>query len=238
MDKRVMTLAAAAAVVLSAVAMPKNPQAAERWFDDLFVQPETLPVTFTYADQGRCGLGGLPVLARHVDETENGKKGRLVCRLDDEMSVTLEAAWCREFNEVEYTLWFANTGKQPTKTLKDIFVYRGFVDGTRPRLRGSLGDHENFYAAYDSDLEREPRTFISTNGRATRTRDAYRLPLFQFRAWQRRHADGAWLGRHVVGRFSRDAQRDRGHGEHVSGFRSVPAAGGTGTDRSRCPAPV
>ena len=167
MDKRVMTLAAAAAVVLSAVAMPKNPQAAERWFDDLFVQPETLPVTFTYADQGRCGLGGLPVLARHVDETENGKKGRLVCRLDDEMSVTLEAAWCREFNEVEYTLWFANTGKQPTKTLKDIFVYRGFVDGTRPRLRGSLGDHENFYAAYDSDLEREPRTFISTNGRAT-----------------------------------------------------------------------
>ena len=130
MDKRVMTLATAAAVVLSAVAMPKNPQAAERWFDDLFVQPETLPVTFTYADQGRCGLGGLPVLARHVDKTENGKKGRLVCRLDDEMSVTLEAAWCREFNEVEYTLWFANTGKQPTKTLKDIFVYRGFVDGT------------------------------------------------------------------------------------------------------------
>lgn len=165
-------------------AMPAGPRDAKRWFVDLFENPATVPVTFTYGDRTYCGLGGLPVEMRNLDHLHEGSVGILVCRLDENLTVELRGSWNCEFNEVEYTVWFANTGTKPTAPLKDVYAYRNFVPGEQPRLRGILGDHDNFYAAYDSDLTREPRAFTSTNGRATHIV----FPYFDFV-----HGDGGTL---------------------------------------------
>ncbi|MBR4170982.1 MAG: alpha-galactosidase [Kiritimatiellae bacterium] len=139
----------------------------ESFFLSFFDDPSAVPVSFVYDGVQHDGLGGLKVIEREIAPVAPIRKGRLVCALDDSLTVTLDAAYCSEFGEVEYTLWFANTGTKPSKTLSNVYAYRATVPGEKPRLRGILGDHQNFYAAYDSDLLTEPRAFHSTNGRAT-----------------------------------------------------------------------
>ena len=158
-------LVLAAAAVLHAT--PVSPRDAERYFHSLFDDPASVPVAFTYGGTRYSGLGGMKVTERTIAPAAPVRKGRLVCALDDTLTVTLDAAYCAEFGEVEYTLWFANTGKTPSKPLSNVYAYRATVPGTNPRLRGILGDHQNYYAAYDSDLTTEPRVFRSVNGRAT-----------------------------------------------------------------------
>ncbi len=161
----IFCFAMAAASFLHAV--PASPRDASRYFEAFFSDPASIPVEFTYDGVRHEGLGGLKVLDRQVGPAAPVRRGRLTCALDDTLAVTLEAAFCTEFDEVEYTLWFANTGAKPSKTLADVYAYRARVPGGSPRLRGILGDHVNRYAAYDSDLIAEPRSFHSTNGRAT-----------------------------------------------------------------------
>ena len=144
-----------------------TPSTAEGTFLRFFDEPASIPVSFTYDGVERNGLGGLPVVERRIGPVAPVRRGRLVCTLDATLTVTLEAAYCAEFGEIEYTLWFANPGQSPSKPLANLYAYRAAVPGANPRLRGILGDHRNFYAAYDSDLMAEPRGFRSVNGRAT-----------------------------------------------------------------------
>ena len=182
LNKLILLFGAGAASLLQAV--PASPRDAGRYFEAFFDDPATIPVAFAYDGVRHEGLGGLKVLDRQVGPAAPVRRGRLACALDDTLAVTLEAAFCAEFNEVEYTLWFANTGARPSKVLTDVYAYRARVPGGAPRLRGILGDHRNFYAPYDCDLLAEPRAFHSTNGRATHVV----FPYFDFV-----HGDGGTL---------------------------------------------
>ena len=143
----------------------------------------TAPVSFRYEDKEHIGLAGLPVEEDRRETTPDGARSSLRVRLDD-LAITLESAWCAEFGECEYTLWFENTGTEPTGVLSDIVALRADFAGESPVLRGCLGDHDNFYAAYEQDLLKADKHFRSDNGRATHIV----FPYFDFV-----HGDGGTL---------------------------------------------
>ena len=138
-------------------------------FLSFFSDPSAVPVSFSYGGRHRSGLDGLEVLERTVAEVQSGKRGTLRVRLDEGVEARLEASWCAEYDETEYTLWFENTGEKPSRVLGDVKALQMSFEGERPRLRGLKGDHWDQYAAYDWDLAKGSpwRLFKSTGGRAT-----------------------------------------------------------------------
>ncbi|MGI6496733.1 MAG: alpha-galactosidase [Kiritimatiellia bacterium] len=141
--------------------------AARKQFESLLLDPAKLPVSFTYDGKPRRSFAGAEFTGSTVSATPAGRKATLRFRLDDVLEARVEAAFCAEFGEMEYTVWFENTGDRPSKTLEDVRALDIDFPGGDPVLRGCLGDHENFYAAYEHDLLKADRHFLSTNGRAT-----------------------------------------------------------------------
>ena len=106
---------------------------------------------------------GLPFEFKYDGKVYRGTEGRI----DDNLTVRVERASNPEFRESEYTVWFENNGNQPSKILEDVYALKTEFSGNKPVLRGCLGDHENWYKAYEYDLTEKPVDFESTLGRAT-----------------------------------------------------------------------
>lgn len=129
----------------------------------LIASPATVPVRFCYAGKEYRGLGGLAV----IEKEQSDSSCNMTFALDETLAVRLEAAFNTEFGETEYTLYFENTGNKPSAVLENIAVLDHRFMGDAPVLRGCLGDHENYYAAYEHDLTWGDKYFLSTGGRAT-----------------------------------------------------------------------
>lgn len=127
---------------------------------------ETVPISFVYEGRRYCGLAGLPVEENETVSTPAGERTTLRVRLED-VAITVESAWCADFGECEYTVWFENVGTEPSGVFSDLTAIEMDFEGEAPLLRGCLGDHENFYAAYEQDLLQAGKAFRSTQGRAT-----------------------------------------------------------------------
>ncbi len=140
---------------------------ARKQFEDVLLDPLKFPVSFKYDGREYNSFFGVEFVKSTVSATRGGRKATLRFRLDDVLEVRVEAAFCPEFGEMEYTVWFENTGDHPSKTLSDVRAIDMDFAGDAPVLRGNLGDHDNFYAAYEHDLLKGDRFFQSTNGRAT-----------------------------------------------------------------------
>lgn len=88
--------------------------------------------------------------------------------IDGTLKVSVVSDAHPEYGQSEYTVWFENVGSEPSGILEQVYAIRKDFKGSAPVLRGSLGDHENYYAQYERDLAREREiTFTSTEGRAT-----------------------------------------------------------------------
>ena len=157
---------------------------AEKLFKEKLIDAENLPMSFVYDGKAYKGLGKLMKLDEKMADTPNGVAATLRYKLDDMVVVSLELAFNAEFGEMEYTVWFENTGKAPSKVLRDVNVIDTEVTGDNPILRGCLGDHANFYAAYEHDLSKGTQFFRSDGGRATHVV----FPYFDFV-----HGDGGTL---------------------------------------------
>ena len=157
---------------------------AEKLFHEKLENAACLPISFIYNDIAYKGLGRLTALDGCVESTKNGLGGILRYKLDEAMVVSLELAFNAEFGEMEYTVWFENTGNSPSKVLRDVYAIDTEVIGDDPVLRGCLGDHANFYAAYEHDLRKGTQYFRSDGGRATHIV----FPYFDFV-----HGDGGTL---------------------------------------------
>ena len=129
---------------------------------------QTTPVSFVYDGKQHRGLGGLRLTDRKVTDAASTRRTVLTFRLDEDMTITLDALHNKEYGEVEYTLWFENVGTTASRVLEKVNAIDMTFDGAAPVLRGCLGDHENQYAASDKDLTREPVSFRSDGGRAGR----------------------------------------------------------------------
>ena len=128
---------------------------------------QTTPVSFVYGGKAYSGLGKCRLLDVSRNETPDRKEATLTYILDNNVRVRVEAALCKEYGQVEYTLWFENVGTQPSAVLEQMESADMRFAGANPVVRGCLGDHDNQYAPYDKDLLKEAASFRSDGGRAT-----------------------------------------------------------------------
>ncbi|MBR5298088.1 MAG: hypothetical protein IKU29_09540 [Parabacteroides sp.] len=131
---------------------------------------KTIPISFTYSGREYKNLNSLKEISRQISTTSTGKKAELTYALDENLHIYVEASLCSEFGEVEYTVWFKNISKTATSgIIENLKTAVMQFNGNNPILTGCLGDHNNYYAAYEKDLKQESVNFRSNSGRATHT---------------------------------------------------------------------
>ena len=178
---------------------------------------QTTPVSFVYNGVSYRGLGKLRSESRNIVDAPDKRYATLVYSLDNNARVRVEAALCKEYGQIEYTVWFENIGQEPTGVLEQVKSVDLDLAGSRPVVRGCLGDHVNKYAPYEIDLLKDTASFRSDGGRATHVN----FPYFDLV-----HGDGGTL---IALGWAGTWQADfiaRGKGVHFSAqncndFRSV-----------------
>lgn len=143
-----------------------NLNAGKRLYTSLLKTPAAIPFTFEYDGVRHAGLGDFKA-RRVITEEPAGQRCVTTARVDDRLKITVDAFLNTEYGETEYTVYFTNTGKKPTGVLSQVNALDIRLTGDRPVLRGNLGDHDNWYAAYEHDLSKGDKYFLSTGGRAT-----------------------------------------------------------------------
>ncbi len=136
-------------------------------FISLYENPDSFPVSFTYAGMRHSGFSDFPLKEKNFTDTNDGKKFALVFSLDENLICKAIGKYCAGFGQYEYTIYFENTGDKPSAVLSDIYCLDRSFDGANGVLRGNLGDHANQYRAYCTELDKESVHFLSTTGRAT-----------------------------------------------------------------------
>ncbi len=135
-----------------------------RLFETYLSDPDKFPVRFIYAGKEYKGLpGARKMTAGGGNET----RVTLTLRLDPTMAVKAEARLVRPYGQCEYTVWFENDGESPSAVLCGVDALDMRFEGKDPVLRGCMGDHDNFYSAYEHELSKSDKFFQSTGGRAT-----------------------------------------------------------------------
>jgi len=143
-----------------------NARAGKRFFNKTLKSPDKFPFTFVYDGVEHRGFEGLKA-ERTVAKGEGEASVEFRAKLDESMQVSVKALLREDFGQTEYTVWFENVGSKPTAVLSDVYALDFVFEGKAPVLRGNLGDHENWYAAYEHDLTRGDKYFLSKDGRAT-----------------------------------------------------------------------
>ena len=132
-------------------------------YDDVLCRQDAFPLAFTYGGrrfEGTCGLD-CEYMNIYGDSME------AAWRADDRLRISVNAKYCPEFGQSEYTVYFENTGDAPTEVLADVAALYHDFTGAEPLSRGILGDHQNYYAPYEIALDRQSAHFESLGGRAT-----------------------------------------------------------------------
>ncbi len=132
-------------------------------FESVLSIAGNFPVSFTYGGTPYRTLAGLPCIARELSA------GRLtaVYRVDEALLVRIDAKYNEEYGQSEYTVFFENDSSAPSKILTGVAALDHVFEGGEPVLRGILGDHQNYYAPYETDLSRQDAYHESNGGRAT-----------------------------------------------------------------------
>ena len=117
------------------------------------------PFTFIYNGRAHAGLSGL---------ASDGKGGY---RLDENVTVRVESAVDEVFGGREYTVWFENVGRAPSKVLKDVCCLDAEFAGEDPVLTGIYGDscekEHSRYELYSKPLKDGKVVFAEQYGRTT-----------------------------------------------------------------------
>ena len=143
-------------------------------FWKVLCDPSGLPFSFTYGKKRYRGLADVRNCDFTLTEDAGYRRGEFSAMLDKNLKITVKTAYCIEFGQVEWTVWFENVGKSNSKRLSDVTSIDMEFSGGSPVLRSCLGDFGQFYSAYRKDLTKEDAYFKSTNGRATH----YVFPYF------------------------------------------------------------
>ena len=76
-----------------------------------------LPFTFVYGGKSYHGLAGVRNCVHKVFDDGEWLRGEFTALIERKLKVTVRTAFCKEFGQAEYTVWFENTGKSNTKPL-------------------------------------------------------------------------------------------------------------------------
>lgn len=133
-----------------------------------FSRPAALPVAFSYGGVAYRGLGRLKLIDRREFSDDKFLYTKMRLALDKNVEVRADVRMCREMGEVEYTVWFANKGTEMSGVLENVSSADLSFAGSKPVVRGCLGDHGHLYSPYEKDLAQEKQVaFRSDGGRAT-----------------------------------------------------------------------
>ncbi|MBQ7690792.1 MAG: alpha-galactosidase [Muribaculaceae bacterium] len=212
---------------LTSVAAPATTQRknlnlpeARRIYNTL-LKPATIPVAFTYDGKDYHGLGALTLTNKTETPVAGGREAHLAFALDETTSVRMDAFLNEEFGEVEYTVWFENTGNHASKVLERVHAAVLDFSGKNPTLVSCMGDHQGQYAAYEKDLAKEKASFRSDGGRATHVV----FPYFNLQ-----HGDGGtliaigWAGTWQAA-FEKQQAKTHFTAQSCNDFRSVVMPG-------------
>ena len=136
-------------------------------FESVLLTADRFPVSFVYRDQSYSSLASLTLASRELTETLSGYALNAVWQVDGELSVRISASFNAEYAQSEYTVYFENNGSSPSGILRDVCALNHVFEGDAPVLHGILGDHQNYYAPYETDLCKQDAYHESIGGRAT-----------------------------------------------------------------------
>ncbi len=136
-------------------------------FESVLCAAEKFPISFTYNARKYISLAELECVSRELTETPAGAELNAVWQLDASVVIRVLARYNAEYGQSEYSVCFENNGAVPSKVLSGICALDTAFSGENPLLRGILGDHQNCYAPYETNLAKQDAYLESTGGRAT-----------------------------------------------------------------------
>ncbi len=142
-----------------------NTAAGRRVFGKLTETPENFPFRFTYGGKTYHGFEGLG--ARKMTVGGAGFQRVVLTAQIGGLLIKADTKIVAEYGQVEYTVYFENVSDKPTEVLSDVYALDCDFEGRDPVLRGCMGDHDNWYSAYEHDLTKGDKYFLSLGGRAT-----------------------------------------------------------------------
>ena len=142
-----------------------NTAAGRRVFGKITDAFENFPFKFTYGGKTYHGFEGLG--ARRMTVGGAGFQRVILTAEIGNLLVKADTKIVTEFGQVEYTVYFENHSDKPTEVLSDVYALDCDFEGRDPVLRGCMGDHDNWYSAYEQDLTKGDKYFLSLGGRAT-----------------------------------------------------------------------
>ena len=148
--------------------------AADEWYRSIIEEPDKFPFAFKYDGVRREGFSNdeFTLLGRKESSDEDTVSARLLFRLDDNLHIRLQCRHYMLYGASEWTVWFENPGTKESGIISNAEAVMSFI-GSRPELKGILGDHVNFYRPYSLDVAALPRYFESNSGRATHVNFPY-----------------------------------------------------------------
>lgn len=137
-------------------------------FDSFAHDPSLIPVSFSLDGDDYRGFGSFALTGSEESTAKNGVvTRRLTFAIDKNLTAEVLLAYCPEFGELEYTVFFSNTGEERSRVLHDVRTVDLTVCGDDPVLDGIMGDHVNKYRPYRHALVSDPVEFTSLRGRPT-----------------------------------------------------------------------
>ncbi len=152
--------------------MPRNytNKSAQLWYKCVKENMERFPFSFIYGGIKYEGFGSEDFKEKSRRVCEEGGRETVYIQFDlkGELTVSLKLSHYYSHGVTEWTVEFANDTDSDTKVISEPKTEM-VLKGENPILRGSLGDHDNKYAAYFRDLSKEEEgvSFVSDTGRAT-----------------------------------------------------------------------
>jgi len=147
---------------------------AETWRRENLMDPANIPFSFTYREKRYHGFDPDCFSLLETKRGGDEKKQTLTWSLmaDDGLKIRVDTAFYPQYGASEWTIWFENTAQTDSGVLEDMVTTLEFP-GEHPVLRGILGDHENDYMPYETDLLKQEVHFVSDSGRATHVNFPY-----------------------------------------------------------------
>lgn len=140
----------------------------DKMFAEYIENPSLFPISFVYNGKKYSGFGDADFVLQSKEKNTVGEKEVVVLTfvLNYTLKFTVTAAHYYSHGATEWTLEIENITLSQSGIIENIESSLEFC-GENAMLRGSLGDHVNFYRPYSYDLAKENISFCSDSGRAT-----------------------------------------------------------------------
>ena len=137
-------------------------------YNQLTEDLRNFPTNFVYGDHYFKGFSPryFKELSRIKHQERNGVITTITLQYDC-LEVKIVTGLYKDYDAYDYTVYFKNTSNKNSQVIRSFNNVDINFAGNNPVLKGILGDHENNYKPYETDLTAEDVHFLNDKGRAT-----------------------------------------------------------------------